>query len=96
LRTLYLVTYDIREEGRLQRVYKFMRGYGEHLQYSVFRCELSDLERVNLMAKLTELIKTTEDQVLFFSLGPAGGMREGSVYSLGQPYVPTEHVAIVV
>src|SRR5690606_35574631 len=45
MRTAYVVTYDICEPKRLRRVYRIMLGYGDHLQYSVFRCELTDRER---------------------------------------------------
>jgi len=73
-----------------------MRGYGDHLQYSVFRCELSGRERVELMAKLADVLKPTEDQALFFPLGPVGGSREQHVYHVGLPYEPTERSATVI
>ena len=95
-RLLYIVTYDICNAKRLRRVFKLMRGYGDHLQYSVFRCELSDKERVQLTGKLTEIIKNDEDQVLLFPLGPAGGERESNVFHLGKPYISVEHGAIVI
>jgi len=38
---LYLVTYDIRDDKRLRRVFKTMKGFGEWLQLSVFQCRLS-------------------------------------------------------
>jgi CRISPR-associated protein Cas2 len=96
MRLLYLVAYDVREDKRLRRVFKLMRGYGDHLQYSVFRCELSDRERVELMEKLTRLIKHDEDQVLLFPLGPAGGQREVNVHHVGLAYRPIEHGPVIV
>lgn len=96
MRTLYIVTYDIRDDRRLRRVFRVMRGYGDHLQYSVFRCELSDRERVELMSRLVKAMKLSEDQALFFPLGPAGGLNESGVLSLGLPYEPREHSATVV
>lgn len=96
MRLLYIVTYDICEEKRLRQVFRLMRGYGEHVQYSVFRCELSDRERVELMTKLISFVKKDEDQILFFPLGPAGGMRENEVIALGKPYEPAESGAIVI
>jgi len=73
-----------------------MRGYGDHLQLSVFRCELSDRERVELMAKLHDAINHDEDQVLVFPLGPADGMKASSVHAVGRPYAPVEHGALVI
>jgi len=96
MRLVYLVTYDVCHDKRLRRVFKLMRGYGDHIQYSVFRCELSDRERAELITRLADLIKHDEDQVLLFPLGPAGGIREQEVYNLGQPYTPMSHAAVVI
>ena len=96
MRLLYVVTYDICDEKRLRRVFKLMRGYGERVQYSVFRCELSDRERVELMSKLAEEVKHDEDQVLFFPLGPAGGERETNVHHVGRAYVQRGGGAVVI
>ena len=43
-----LVCYDICDEKRLRKVFQAMRGYGGHLQYSVFQGQLTavDLARV--------------------------------------------------
>ncbi len=48
MRRAYLVTYDICEAKRLREVFKTMRGHGDHLQYSVFRCELNRSELILL------------------------------------------------
>jgi CRISPR-associated protein Cas2 len=95
-RLLYVVAYDVRDDRRLRRVFKIMRGYGDHVQFSVFRCDLSDRERVELTSKLAEVIKHDEDQVLLFPLGPAGGEREAGVHFIGRAYRPVSHGAVVV
>ena len=96
MRLLYIVTYDICDDKRLRQVFKLMRGHGDHLQYSVFRCELSDKERIEFMAKLSKIIKHDEDQILFFPMGPAGGQREEQVMHLGLAYTPLSHGAVVI
>jgi CRISPR-associated protein Cas2 len=96
MRLLYVVTYDVCDDKRWRRVFKLMRGYGDHLQYSVFRCELSDRERVELMEKLSAAIKKDEDQVLLFPLGPAGGQREVNVHAVGVAYQPVAHGPTIV
>ncbi len=96
MRLLYIVAYDITDDKRWRKVFRLMRGYGDHLQYSVFRCELNDRERIELMEKLTGVVKHDADQVLFFSLGPAGGQREQLVYTVGLAYKPVEHGAMIV
>lgn len=96
MRLLYIVTYDVCDDKRLRQVFRLMLGYGDHMQYSVFRCELSQRERAELIAKLSEIIKHDEDQVLLFPLGPASGLRETEVHCVGLAYVPSEHEAVVV
>jgi len=95
MRLLYIVTYDVCEKKRLRRIFKLMRGYGDHLQFSVFRCELSDRERAELMEKLGGIVKHDEDQVLLFPLGPADGHHALSVFHLGLTYKPSVHEAAI-
>ena len=96
MRRIYLVTYDICDDKRLRRVFTKMRAYGEHLQYSVFQCELSDRERVQMIAELNPVIHHKEDQILIFSLGPAEGYNAEATLAIGRPYQFVERHAIVV
>lgn len=96
MRQAYIVTYDICQPKRLRRVFKLMVGYGEHLQLSVFRCELNHREVVELRARLGEVIKYNEDQILFVDIGPVEGRGSGSITALGLPYQPPERRAIVI
>lgn len=93
MRMLYVVTYDVGDDKRLRKIFKLLRGYGDHLQYSVFRCELSDRERAELLTRLSDVIKHTEDQVLLFPIGPADGRHALTVYHLGLTYKPSIHEA---
>ena len=92
----YYVTYDICEPKRGKKVFKLMVGYGEHLQLSVFRCELNHRELVELRGRLAQLINHREDQVLFVDIGPVEGRGAGSITALGLPYEPPERRAIVI
>ncbi len=65
----YLVTYDISSPERLRRVYKTLQGYGEHLQLSVFRCDLTAVRLVELRMALADIIHHQQDQVLLIRLG---------------------------
>ncbi len=96
MRRIYLVTYDIANDKRLRKVFKKMSGYGEHLQYSVFQCELSDKERAQMIAELNPLINHREDQILVFSLGLAESYNAGATLAIGRPYVFVERHAVVV
>ncbi len=95
MRQAYIVTYDVCDPKRLRRVYKLMRGFGRHLQLSVFHCELDAARRIELMARLSREINHEEDQVLFVDIGPASGRALESVESVGKAYVPRVRGAIV-
>jgi CRISPR-associated protein Cas2 len=84
VRRLYIVAYDISDPKRLRRVFRTLKGYGEHLQLSVFRCDLTQSQRLRLAAKLGQTIEHAEDQVMFVDLGPSVG-RSHSIDYLGRP-----------
>ena len=96
MRQTYIVTYDICDPKRLRRVFKTMRGYGDHLQLSVFRCELNHRELVELRAKLGTIINHNEDQVLFVNVGPVEGRGSTSIAAIGKAYIAPERHALVV
>ena len=96
MRNVFLVCYDVCNDKRLRRVYKAMRGYGDHLQFSVFRCELSPRERAEMIAELSPIIVHDQDQVLIIDIGPADGRASLVFESLGTPYVAPERHAIIV
>lgn len=91
----YIVTYDISNDDRRNRVFAALRGHGDHLQYSVFRCDLSDVERVALGAVLHQIVEHLEDQVLFIDLGPVDGRASGCVTSIGRKYLAPERSVLV-
>ncbi|HEY2343574.1 MAG TPA: CRISPR-associated endonuclease Cas2 [Chthoniobacteraceae bacterium] len=86
MRTTYLVCYDISSDKRLRKVFKICRNYGDHIQYSVFECDLNEAERIQLERELSEVMKFDEDQALFVSLGPAEGRGDRVITALGRPY----------
>lgn len=96
MRMSYLVCYDICDEKRLRSVFKKMRACGDHLQYSVFECQLSPMDLVRCRADLSEIIDHKEDQVLFVNLGPAEGRGDRVISALGKPYSPIDSPCIVV
>ncbi len=92
----YLVTYDISDPKRLREVFRVMKGYGEHLQYSVFRCELSEMSLARLKDKLSAAIDMHEDQVLFIDLGPVDGRARGAIESMGRRWIRGTSGAVIV
>jgi CRISPR-associated protein Cas2 len=65
----WLVCYDVRDAKRLRKCAKHMEGYGERMQYSVFRCWLTPRQMQCLRWELTELL-APEDDVLLIPLCP--------------------------
>ena len=96
MRQTFLVTYDISDPKRLRSVFKTLKGWGDHLQLSVFRCDLNPREIIELRTELASLIHHVEDQVLFVDVGPADGRALQSFETLGRPPAAILRVAIVV
>ena len=96
MRTSYLVCYDICDDKRLRRVFKTMRGFGDHLQYSVFECQLTASDLVRLRDDLSQIIHHSQDQVLFVNLGPAEGRGDRVITALGKPYISVDAPCIIV
>jgi len=96
MRQAYLVSYDVSNPKRLRKVHRLLRGFGDAVQLSVFRCELNHRELVELRRDLAEIIHPQEDQVLLADLGPAEGRGSRCIASLGRAYAPPERVAVVV
>ena len=63
----WLVCYDVRDPERLRRAARHLEGYGERMQYSVFRCWLTPRTMQQLRWELTEML-ASEDDVLLIPL----------------------------
>lgn len=96
MRTTFLVCYDICEPRRLTKVYKAMRGFGDHLQYSIFECQFTPTDLARCRHRLSEIINHREDQVLFVDLGPAEGRGERVISALGKAYSPIDASCLIV
>jgi CRISPR-associated protein Cas2 len=96
MRQAYIVSYDVSNPKRLRKVFKTLRGWGDHLQLSVFRCELNHRELVELRAELGKIINHDEDQVMFVDVGPVEGRGSTSIGAIGRPYMHPERHALVV
>jgi CRISPR-associated protein Cas2 len=96
VRNTFLVTYDISDDTRLRRVHKTMRGFGDHLQYSVFECQFTQTDLVRCRHALAQIIHHKDDQVLFVDLGPAEGRGDRVISAIGRPYSPIDAPCIVV
>lgn len=57
----YLVSYDIRDDKRWRAAYKQLRGRGERVQYSLFRCHLTRTELEALRWELERILDAADD-----------------------------------
>lgn len=89
MRRDFIVTYDICDDKRLRQVFKAMQGFGDHIQFSVFRCALNKMERQKMIAKISTIINQREDQVLIIELGPLPE-RRSRIRPLGRAYKPSD------
>ena len=96
MRHLYVVSYDISDPKRWRQVYKTMRGYGEHLQLSVFQCDLTPVQRVKMEGELGEIIHHEEDQVVFIDLGPTEGRPIKDIQAIGRQMKVLERGPVIV
>jgi CRISPR-associated protein Cas2 len=97
MRNVYLVCYDVADDKRLRKTYKKMCGFGDPLQYSVFRCELSAVEKQLLKEALWSLLNLEQDRVMLLDMGPVGARGDECVEFWGTPRVEIpDRVAVVV
>ncbi len=83
-KTLFMVCYDIADDKRRRKVAEILLGRGTRVQYSVFRCALSERQLAELEWALDDEIHDREDQVLVVRLGKAGSRGEWPVTVLGK------------
>mgnify|MGYP006286280755 CR=1 FL=1 len=97
MRRRYLITYDIGNDKRRDHVFKALRDRGDHVQFSVFLCELNAREYALLKGQLQEYIHQQEDQVLILDLGLADDILEigQGLDCVGFAYNPPQRVRVV-
>lgn len=84
----YLVSYDVSDNRRRDKIFEILKDHGDHAQYSVFFCELTRRELSSLRRLLREHVNHREDQVLFVDLGQATNPLKAGMEVLGKAYDP--------
>jgi CRISPR-associated protein Cas2 len=64
---LYVVSYDIPDDTKRNKVAKTLLDFGSRVQYSVFECIMDDEAAERLTQRLKAVI-TDEDSVRFYTL----------------------------
>lgn len=98
-RRLYLCTYDVlaTKEGdkRRSKLFDLLLDHGEHVQYSVFLCELSRVERIRLVGEARRILNEREDQLLVLDIGPETFEWSSRLDCLGKTWTPQVRSFIV-
>lgn len=90
-----LISYDIADEKRRTRVFKALRNFGDGVQFSVFLCELNEIERIRLVTILQERMNSREDRILLVDLGRVDGTEEPAIEWMGRRPLPAAGVRII-
>jgi CRISPR-associated protein Cas2 len=70
-----VVTYDVADDRRRLRVMKMMKGYGAHVQESVFECDLKEGVYLQMVKRLQKVLDLEVDNVRFYYLCHADAQR---------------------
>lgn len=95
MRRVWIVTYDISDPKRWRQVYRTMRGFGDHVQLSVFSCDLTPAQHIKMIAALEEAIDRDADQIVLIDLGPSHAQPIRHVETLGRPLTVRDRGPIV-
>lgn len=91
----YLVSYDISDDKRRNKVFQALHDNGEHVQFSVFLCQLNAMELAKLKSTLRACIASNTDQLLILNLGLVHYGQPLPLETIGMPYVPAVRAKIV-
>ncbi len=87
MRDLYLIAYDVTDQGRLTRVRNALKGYSTGGQKSVYECFLSPADLRLVTRELEGLINEVEDRVHIFTMD--GRSRTHTLGVADQPHDPS-------
>lgn len=80
MRRLWMVAYDIEDDGVRRKVANILKNHGERVQFSVFECYLAPEQFLDLRAKLTGLLQP-EDSLRWY---PLCKWCRGAIFQQGQ------------
>lgn len=64
----YIVSYDIKDDRRRNRIAKIMESFGDRVQYSVFECNMEDAELARMQKRLEKNFDNKEDKIRIYRL----------------------------
>ena len=64
----YVVTYDISDTKRREKVVKLLESIGHRMNYSVFECMLTDIQYRNMRERLARVALPKDDKINIYPL----------------------------
>jgi len=64
----FVISYDIKDDKKRTQVCNILKDFGNHVQYSVFECELNENEYNKMLSKVLPLIDESKDSLRIYSL----------------------------
>lgn len=62
------VSYDIPDDKRRNKIARTLKDYGERIQYSVFECNITNEQYLQLLKRITNIVLPEKDTVRFYRL----------------------------
>ena len=94
-RRMFLCSYDVADDKRRARLFDVLKDHGEHVQFSLFLCELSPTEYTRLVSLCREHVHAEQDQLLLLDLGPPAIDWTQCLAVLGKPWTPAVRCHII-
>ena len=95
MRRRYVISYDMADDKRRTKVYQYLLGYGDHIQFSVFLADLTRRELITMRTRVRELMNEGEDQCLIVDLGRDTRPLQDTLEVIGKAYRPPVRTNIV-
>lgn len=95
MRRRYLIAYDVSDDKRRNAIFKALMGNGDHMQFSVFLCQLSAVELERLKGLLRDSVNVRHDQIVILDLGPADSELTSRLECIGKTYSPPARVMVI-
>jgi len=64
----FVISYDIKNDKKRTKVCNALKDFGNHVQYSVFECELKEKDYSKMLSKILPLIDKNNDSLRIYSL----------------------------
>ena len=91
--TGWVISYDIKDDRRRNKVYKILKDYGRRVQYSVFEVLLEQAQLEEALERVGEVIVPTEDNVRAYQIC-SSCRKKIRVIGEGEPFEETDVIIV--